>query len=143
LTFISNIVEEFAETNDWMNQFLLKKECKELHAFPHIIEFALKKVSSIQFDSLKKQISGFLRFYYVMEGRFEWMIDGQHYILYPGDLAVILPGQSFGGEKDLLDIGGITWLHLKLQQFEKSSKMSMGKWSRLCDRECRTIGFYW
>lgn len=123
-----------------MNQFLLKKESKELHAFPHIIEFALKKVSSIQFDSLKKQISGFLRFYYVMEGRFEWMIDGQHYILYPGDLAVILPGQNFGGEKDLLDIGGITWLHLKLQQFEKSGKMSMGKWSRLCDRECRTIG---
>lgn len=123
-----------------MNQFLLKKECKELHAFPHIIEFALKKVSSIQFDSLKKQISGFLRFYYVIEGRFEWMIDGQHYILYPGDLAVILPGQNFGGEKDLLDIGGITWLHLKLQQFEKSSKLSMGKWSRLCERECRTIG---
>lgn len=123
-----------------MNQFLLKKESKELHAFPHIIEFALKKVSSIQFDSLKKQISGFLRFYYVMEGRYEWLIDGQHYVLYPGDLAVILPGQNFGGEKDFLDIGGITWLHLKLQQFEKSGKMSMGKWSRLCDRECRTIG---
>jgi AraC-like DNA-binding protein len=123
-----------------MNQFLLKKESKELHAFPHIIEFALKKVSAIQFDSLKKQISGFLRFYYVMEGRYEWMIDGQHYVLYPGDLAVILPGQNFGGEKDFLDIGGITWLHLKLQQFEKSGKMSMGKWSRLCDRECRTIG---
>jgi AraC-like DNA-binding protein len=123
-----------------MNQYFLKKECKELHAFPHVNEFALKKVSAIQFDSFKKEVSGFLRFYYVIDGRFDWMIDGQLYILYPGDLAIILPGQSFGGEKDLLDIGSISWMHLKLQQFDGNGKMSMGKWSRLSDRECRTIG---
>jgi AraC-like DNA-binding protein len=123
-----------------MNQYFLKKECKELHAFPHIIEFAFKKVSAIQFDSLKKEVSAFLRFYYVIEGRFDWMIDGQVYILYPGDLAVVLPGQNFGGEKDLLDIGTISWMHLKLQQFDRNGKMSMGKWSRLSDREGRTIG---
>ena len=80
-----------------MNQYFLKKECKELHAFPHVIEFAFKKVSAIQFDSFKKEVSGFLRFYYVIDGRFDWMIDGQLHILYPGDLAIILPGQSFGG----------------------------------------------
>src|SRR5688500_19209808 len=68
------------------------------------------------------------------------MIDEQLYMLYPGDLAIILPGQSFGGEKDLLDIGSISWMHLKLQQFDGNGKMSIGKWSRLCDRECRTIG---
>jgi AraC-like DNA-binding protein len=123
-----------------MNQYFLKKECKELHAFPHIIEFALKKVNAIQFDSLRKEVSAFLRFYHVMEGRFDWMVDGQPYILYPGDLAVILPGQNFGGEKDLLDIGAISWMHLKLHHFEKNGKMSMGKWSRLTDRESRTIG---
>jgi AraC-like DNA-binding protein len=123
-----------------MNQYFLKKECKELHAFPHIIEFAFKKVSAIQFDSLKKEASGLLRFYYVIDGRFDWVIDGQAYILYPGDLAVVLPGQSFGGEKDLLDIGTIFWMHIKLQQFDRNGKMSMGKWSRISDRECRTIG---
>ncbi len=123
-----------------MNQYLLKKECKELHAFPHIIELAFKKVSAIQFDSFKKEVSEFLRFYYVIDGRFDWMIDGQPYILYPNDLAVVLPGQSFGGEKDLLDIGSISWMHLKLQQLDRSGKMSMGKWSRLTDRECNAIG---
>lgn len=123
-----------------MNQYFLKKDCKELHAFPHLMEFACKKVSAIQFDSFKKEVSAFLRFYYVLEGRFDWMIEGQHHILYPGDLAIILPGQSIGGEKDLLDIGSISWLHLKLHQFEENGKMSMGKWSRLSDRESRTIG---
>jgi AraC-like DNA-binding protein len=123
-----------------MNQYFLKKECKELHAFAHINEFAFKKVSAIQFDSLKREVLTSLRFYYVVEGRFDWVIDGQVYILYPGDLAVVLPGQSFGGEKDLLDIGTVFWMHLKLHQFDTNGKMSMGKWSRLCDRECRTIG---
>ena len=123
-----------------MNQYFLKKECKELHAFPHIIEFALKKISTIQFDSLKKECSDFLRFYYVIDGRFDWTIDEQHHILYPGDLAMILPGQNFGGEKDLLDIGTVLWLHLELQQLGKTGKIAMGNWSRLTDNECRTIG---
>jgi len=123
-----------------MNQYFLKKECKELHGFPHIIEFALKKINTIQFDSLKKESSGFIRFYYVIDGRFDWIIDDQHHILYPGDVAVILPGQSFGGEKDLLDIGAVSWMHLELQQLERNGKIAMGRWSHLSDHECRTIG---
>jgi AraC-like DNA-binding protein len=123
-----------------MNQYLLKKECKELHAFPHIIEFAIKKISTIQFDSLKKLACDFLRFYYVIDGRFDWTIEDQHHILYPGDLAIILPGQYFGGEKDLLDIGTVSWLHLRLAKCERNGRMAMGQWSRLSDNECRTIG---
>ena len=42
-----------------MNVFLLKKESKELQLFPHIIEFAFKKNTTIQFDSLKKETSKF------------------------------------------------------------------------------------
>src|SRR5205823_3925691 len=111
-----------------------------LHAFPHFIEFALKKINSVQFDSLKKETSEFLRFYYVIDGRFEWMIDDQRHVLYPGDLAIILPGQSFGGEKDLLDIGTVSWLYLHLLQLERSSNITFGKWSHLADHECRAIG---
>jgi AraC-like DNA-binding protein len=68
------------------------------------------------------------------------MIEDQHHILYPGDLAVVLPGQSFGGEKELLDIGTVSWMHLELQQLERNGKIAMGKWSRLTDGESRTIG---
>ncbi|NTS42642.1 helix-turn-helix transcriptional regulator [Flavisolibacter sp. BT320] len=122
-----------------MNQYILKNECKELHAFPHIIEFAFKKNNTIQFNSLKKETAQFLRFYYVIDGRFDWMIDGQHYILYPGDLAVVLPGQSFGGEKDLLDIGTVSWLHLAVPAMEATDLPGQGHWSRLTDGECRAV----
>jgi AraC-like DNA-binding protein len=76
----------------------------------------------------------------VVDGRFDWMVDEQHHILYPGDLAIILPGQRFGGEKDLLDIGTVSWLHLGLPQLDRHGKMVMGRWSRLSEPECSTIG---
>jgi AraC-like DNA-binding protein len=122
-----------------MNQCFLKKECKELHAFPHISEFALKKINTIHFDSLKKEASPFFRFYYVIDGRFDWIINDEAHILYPDDLAVILPGQIFGGEKDLFDIGAVSWVHLE-SQLDRSGKLTTGKWSGLTDSECRTIG---
>ncbi|MGZ5220949.1 MAG: AraC family transcriptional regulator, partial [Chitinophagaceae bacterium] len=123
-----------------MNHYFLKKECKELHAFPHIVEFAFKKISTIQFDSLKKETLPILRFYYVVDGRFDWMIEDHHHILYPGDLAIILPGQCFGGQKDLLDIGTVSWLHLEFHNLEQTGKLKLGKWSRLADSDCLSIG---
>ncbi|HUC79400.1 MAG TPA: AraC family transcriptional regulator [Flavisolibacter sp.] len=122
-----------------MNHYFLKKDCKELHAFPHISEFAFKKNNTIHFDSLKKETSPFLRFYYVVDGRFDWMVEEQHHILYPGDLAVILPGQSFGGEKDLLHIGTVAWLHLNLPLQPQADNFELGRWSRLTDGECKAI----
>ena len=123
-----------------MNHFLLKKESKELQLFPHIHELGSKKSSTILFNSLKKESSKALRFYYVVDGKYEWIIDQQHYILYPGDLAIILPGQLFGGEKDFLDIGTISWLCVQSSQLEPRGKIAIGKWSSISESENRTIG---
>lgn len=123
-----------------MNPYLLKKACEELHSFPQIAEFALKKISTIQFGSLKKESSECLRIYYITEGRFDWVIEDQHYVLYPGDVAIILPDQSFGSEKGFLDIGTLWCMHLELEQKERNDLVALGKWSRLTDAEWRTIG---
>ena len=123
-----------------MNHFLLKKESKELQLFPHIHELGSKKSSTILFNSLKKESSKALRFYYVVDGKYEWIIDQRHYILYPGDLAIILPGQLFGGEKDFLDIGTISWLCVQSSQLEPKGKIAIGKWSSISESENRTIG---
>ena len=120
-------------------QLLLKDNCKELHPFPHIHEFAIRKINTIQLDSFKKQASGYLRIYYVSEGRFEWNIDNRVYILYPGDLAVILPGKFFGAEKDFFDIGTLSWIHLFIENEGPDEKLIIGNWSRLTDSERTTI----
>lgn len=124
-----------------MNQFLLQQECsKELQPFPHIIEFALKKNSTIQLNSLSETITNTLRIYYIMEGRFEWIIGRQHYILYPGDMVLVLPGREFGGERGVLDIGTLSWIHLHVEKPESPEKVLLGKWSNLGKIENRAIG---
>jgi AraC-like DNA-binding protein len=75
-----------------------------------------------------------------MDGKFEWVIDEQTYILFPGDIAVIMPGKVFGGENDFLDIGTISCLHVQLEHIDKHGKMVMGHWSGLSQTESRTLG---
>ena len=123
-----------------MNQFIFKKGCSELHLFPHIAEIGLKKNTNIQFNSLKAAAIDSLRLYYILDGKFEWVINNHHCILYPGDLAIVLPGHVLGGEKDFLDIGTVVWIHIELDQLSLTGKMVPGKWSRLSENESRTIG---
>jgi AraC-like DNA-binding protein len=80
-----------------------------------------------------------MRVYHIIDGKFEWHIHDQTFLLYPGDMAVILPGQAFGGTKGFLEIGTLAWIHIQLQQLEKGN-MLLGKWSGLSENETHTIG---
>ncbi len=121
-----------------MNSFHWQSAGKELQPFPHIIELAFKKVNTIQFDSFRKNNVGFFRFYQVVEGKFEWVIDHQHHVLYPGDVAVILPGQPVGGAKDFMDIGAVAWLHVRINNNESKKKV-LGSWSGLPEHDGRAV----
>ena len=124
-----------------MNQFTLQQgQAKELHAFPHILELGIKKNNSIQLNSLNETSTDNVRIYFIMDGKFEWIIDRQHHILYPGDLAIILPGQTFSGEKGILNIGSFFWFHLHTEKMDATGKMILGPWSGLSESECLTIG---
>jgi len=123
-----------------MNQFMLQQGASnELAPFPWIIEFALKKNQTVQLRSLETAQKESIRFYYVLEGKFDWTINGQLHVLYPGDLALVLPGQPFGSDKAFLDIGTLSWLDISPEQFDASGRMQLGKWSGLSEIECRTI----
>lgn len=69
---------------------ILKKECTGLLPFPHITEFASKKNTTVQFKSLQPGSSTSLRLFYIDEGKFEWVINGRAYRLYPCDIALVL-----------------------------------------------------
>lgn len=123
-----------------MNQFLLQQGVsKELQSFPHVAEFAFRRNNSIRLNSFTEQVSDGISFYYIMEGRFEWIIRDQHCILYPSDLAIILPGQSIGAVKGHMDIGALSWLHLKTDKADFEAKKLIGKWSSISEGEIITI----
>ncbi|RAV98916.1 helix-turn-helix domain-containing protein [Pseudochryseolinea flava] len=124
-----------------MNQFYLHQgHSSELTGFPHISEIAIRKNTSIQLDSLVSSIVNEIRIYYILDGKFDWSINERAYVLYPGDLAIILPGQKFGGTKGCMDIGTVCWLSIGVERVEQQRKIIFGTWSGLSETESLTIG---
>src|SRR5688572_8492058 len=123
-----------------MNQFVLEQgNSKELRLFPQILELGIKKNSSIQFNSFPVSATNGIRLFYVIEGKFDWTINSYEYVLYPGDVALILPGYSFGSPVGILEIGSFTWIHINVQQKE-GGEIILGKWSSLSEIESQAIG---
>lgn len=125
-----------------MNQFLLQQDrSKELELFPHIIELGMKKIQTIQLLSFPIEERAGIRIYYILEGKFEWIINGNTYMLYPSDLAIILPGQPIGGIKEFLDIGSLAWISLTAEPREPPahSNPDFTPWSGLSPAESRSI----
>jgi AraC-like DNA-binding protein len=124
-----------------MNQFFLQQgSSKELQQFPHIIEFATKRNTTIQLNSLNEDTTNSIRIYYILEGKFEWTINQHHHILYPGDLVIIHPGQTFGGQKGILNIGKLCWLCIQVNKTENTDRILFDKWSSLPKGEIFSIG---
>lgn len=122
------------------NQFILRQgNSRELELFPHVKEFVLGKSNTIQLDSFLISASDNLRIYCVIDGKFEWSINQRHQVLYPGDIAVVLPGHEVGGSKGYLDIGTLFWLTIQVEKLA-DGRMILGKWSSITESEFLTIG---
>lgn len=105
---------------------------KELVNFPHILEFTYKKISTIQLNSFSSKVTECICLYYILDGKFNWIIDSQPHTLFPGDFAVILPGQSVGGESNVLNIGTLYCVKIAI---DDAGKLLIGKWSGLNKNE--------
>src|SRR5678816_3771532 len=123
-----------------MHQFVFQQGLSaELQLFQHIIELGAKKNQSIHLNSFPESVSACIRIYYINEGKFEWSINNESYILYPGDVSLIMPNEKFGSEKAVLEIGSISWIHIKIQN-HGNSELLPGKWSSLSETESQAIG---
>jgi len=122
-----------------MHQFVFQQGLSgELQLFPHIIELGAKKNQAIHLNSFPQSTSASIRIYYVNEGKFEWRVNDESYILYPTDVALIMPNEKFGNEKGLLEIGSISWIHIKILN-HGNNELLTGKWSGLSETESQAI----
>ena len=122
-----------------MHQFIFQQGLSgELQLFQHIIELGAKKNQAIHLNSFPQSTSECVRIYYVNEGKFEWRVNDETYILYPGDVALIMPNENFGSDKGVLEIGSISWLHIKTLK-QESHELLSGKWSSLSESESQAI----
>jgi len=119
-----------------MNQLLLQQQAsKELADFPHIKEFAYKKNNTIQLNSFNVGVMDDIGIYYVLEGKHNWVIGATEHTLYPGDIAIILPGENFGGKNNILNIGSLMWVKLNVQ----NQRQLIGEWSQLSKKERHSL----
>jgi AraC-like DNA-binding protein len=122
-----------------MNQFeLVQGSADELNLFPHIIELGVVKNSSVQLNALPKAVMSGVKFLYILDGKFHWHIHHSEYTLYPGDVALILPGQEFGSGSAVLEIGSFSFLHIHAQ-LQGSDEILLDKWSSLSGNEMTAI----
>ena len=122
-----------------MNQFVLKQGgSDELRLFPHILELGIVKNSSIRLNAFPISSAAGIKIFTILEGKFEWYINNGHYTLFPNDVALVLPGQEFGSNNGVLEIGSFSWIHLTVQKKE-NGELSMGLWSSLSESECSAI----
>jgi len=104
----------------------------ELSSFPHILELSLVKSSTIQLNSFEKEVLNGICLFFVIEGKFDWLIDDKPYSVYPGDMAVLVPEQSIAGINNILNIGSFYVLRISVQT---PCKSLLGKWSLLNNKE--------
>lgn len=124
-----------------MNQFFLQQgSSKELEQFAHIIEYGIQKNNPTQVAVADEVNKNCLRIFYILEGRFEWAINNNDYILYPGDLVLIQPGYKFSRRPGVLDIGKLCWIFIELEKTKSPEVLMLGKWSSFPVSEILTIG---
>jgi AraC-like DNA-binding protein len=124
-----------------MNPFILYQgKSKELTSFPYIIEFANHKIQHIQLHSQEIKLSEGIKISFITEGKFDWNIDGQQYLLYPNDTSMTCPWQMIGGNRGVFDIGSLMWITIKPQIFEQNGELVLGEWSGISETDQRVIG---
>ena len=63
-------------------------------AYFFISEFEKQKFSKIKLNSLKFYVNRAIEICYIHKGRYEWVVEGKSYILFPGDVFVTCPWET-------------------------------------------------
>ncbi|MEO6230262.1 MAG: AraC family transcriptional regulator [Ferruginibacter sp.] len=118
-----------------MNQFLFTQgNAEELTLFPHIIELGVVKNSAMHLNAFQKVVVPGVKIFYILDGKFNWNIHNIEHTLYPGDVALILPGQEIGSTGGILEIGSFCFLHFNAY-LKGTGEIVLDKCGRLSGNE--------
>ena len=123
-----------------MNQFsFLKGKSLEISPWPQIVEFSKVKIQTIKANSFLLEENLEFKFIYVVDGKYYWTIDNQTYTVFPHDLVVVWPNQTFGSLNGSLEIGTYFILSLKIEKCCEN-ELNLGDWSNISESEQKLMG---
>ena len=121
-----------------MNQLLLLQGSSEqLRMFPHIMELGTIKNTCVNLNAFPKATVPGIKLFFVLDGKFQWTLHHKEHTFYPGDAALVLPGQEFGSSNDVLEIGSFSFLHIEAKLHK--DEIFLDKWSSLSENETVAI----
>jgi AraC-like DNA-binding protein len=109
-------------------------------SIPHLLELHRLKNQTVQLGAWPVRVSEHLRFVGILEGKFNWQIEGVPYILYPNDVVVLCPWHRIGNETATLEIGSFIEIALQTNKLEFDGSLQLGAWSALAEIDQRIIG---
>jgi len=108
--------------------------------FGHIRELIRLRNPMVRLNDWPMQVKGGLQIVCVLDGKFDWVLEHQHYVLYPNDVVVICPWQRFGSLTGTLEIGSMVWITLEPEQFEQNKELFLGRWSAINENDQKLMG---
>ena len=88
----------------------------------------------MQLNAFPKLVIPGVKIFYILDGKFNWNIHNNEYTLYPGDVALLLPGQEIGSSSGVLEIGSFSFLHINAC-LQGTDEIILDKWGRLSGNE--------
>jgi AraC-like DNA-binding protein len=132
--FIKNMHFFYSKTDGDASGSNLLKE------FDFINDFGFEEYKDIRQKPLSLHFNEGIEICYVTKGRYEWVVEGKSYLLFPGDGFITCPWQKHGSPREVVDLGEIYWVVLKPRFFLENGKFNLGNWSRIKFRENKLIG---
>jgi AraC-like DNA-binding protein len=108
---------------------------------PYIKQFGSMKFSKVNMDeTMFPHLNDGIEIHFVNSGKYEWVVDGNEIELLPDNLSVTAPWQLNGSAKGRMDIGQITWIVIKPDEYTLNSALKLGSWTKLPKKFQKKLG---
>jgi AraC-like DNA-binding protein len=91
-------------------------------------------------DSMKPHFNDGIEIHYIHSGKYDWVIEDKTVELLPDDVSITAPWQINGSPSGKMDLGEISWIVIKPQDFTETNPLKLGRWSQIPNAFQQNIG---
>lgn len=81
-----------------------------------------------------------IEIHFVNSGKYKWVVEGNEVELLPDNLSITAPWQLNGSPKGKMDIGEITWIVIKPDEYSIQTPLKFGSWTKLSKAFQESLG---
>ncbi|WP_159517041.1 AraC family transcriptional regulator [Sunxiuqinia indica] len=112
-----------------------------LETTPYIRQYGSMKFSKVRMDeTMFPHLNDGIEIHFVNSGKYKWVVEGNEIELLPDNLSITAPWQLNGSPGGKMDIGEITWIVIKPEQYAINTPLQLGSWTRLSKEFQESLG---